>query len=75
MTYYAVMNTQTQTNLVEAFDILLAAHKSHSRAALAVGLTPGHYRKIRHNRANIPNRLAELIILKAEQAAKESANA
>ena len=75
MTYYKPMNTQTQTKLAEAFDLLLAAHKSHSRAALAVGLTPGHYRKIRHNRANIPNRLADLIILKAQQAAKEKANA
>lgn len=54
-------------NIPNAFKTLKAHFKSHSAAALALGFTKDHYRALRNGRANIPQRTAEYILLKAAE--------
>lgn len=56
------------SNLIHAFDALRKKHGSHVHAALALGLDPDHYRKLRNGRANMTERTAEFIRLKAKEA-------
>lgn len=50
-----------------AFETLARIHGSHSMAAAALGFTKDHYRALRNGRANIPQRTAEYILLKAAE--------
>ena len=52
-------------NLQSAFVILQERYGAHCLAATAIGITPDHYRKMRNGRANIPQRTADYIILRA----------
>ena len=67
------MNTQTEFEI--AADALRAVCKSHTKAALYIGISPEHWRRVRNHRVAVTKRLIDLVILKAEQAAKEKANA
>lgn len=48
-----------------AFKNLHGSLGSHSAAAKFLGITPQHYTALRNGRANIPQRTADYIILKA----------
>lgn len=59
----------------EAFQILRQLFRTDRRCAELVGMSPQHYEALRNGRVAMPKRTADFIILKAEQAAKEKANA
>jgi len=50
-----------------AFATLRERYCSHYQAAVNIGIAPDHYRKMRNGRANIPQRTADYIILKAKE--------
>lgn len=54
-------------NLDLAFEALERFYGSHSHVAKEVGVSVGHYRKIRNGRVPVPKRTADLIILKAQE--------
>ena len=54
--------------LEQAFAALHTYFGTHTDAAAYLGLTKEHYSQLRNGRLPIPQRTAELIILKAEQA-------
>lgn len=56
------------TELKNAFDTLRLKHGSHCAAAESIGIARDHYRRLRNGRANIPQRTAEYILLKAAEA-------
>lgn len=55
------------TALKNAFDTLRLKHGSHCAAAENIGIARDHYRRLRNGRANIPQRTAEYILLKAAE--------
>ena len=57
----------------EATTVLKRVFGSYSATARFLGISPIHYRALRNGRVAMPKRTADFIILKAEQAAKESA--
>ena len=57
-----------EKHLVEAFEKLLLACKTHTAAAEFLGIDRQHYRRLRNGRVNIPQRTADYIILKAQEA-------
>lgn len=62
-------------DIQEAITTLKRVFGSYSATARFLGITPIHYRALRNGRVTMPKRTADFIILKAEQAAKEKANA
>ena len=56
-----------EKDLQNAFVVLRETYGAHRLAAIAIGITPDHYRKIRNGRANIPQRTADYIVLKASE--------
>ena len=54
-----------------AFQNLQDSLGSHSAAAKFIGMTPQHYTALRNGRANIPQRTADYILLKAKEAMEE----
>ena len=54
-----------------AFQTLHDSLGSHSAAAKFIGMTPQHYTALRNGRANIPQRTADYILLKAKEAAED----
>ena len=59
-------------NLNSAFAILKEELGTHGAAASYLGITRDHYCALRNGRAHIPKRTAELIILKAKEAASQN---
>lgn len=57
-----------KTELQSAFEGLRAKHGSHSAAARILNINRDHYCAMRNGRANIPQRTAEFIIMKASEA-------
>ena len=57
--------------LKNAFSELCQRFGSHCAAAEKLGIARDHYRRLRNGRANIPQRTAEYILLKAKEAAEE----
>lgn len=60
-----------EPTLSSAFDILKDKLGTHGAAASYLGITRDHYCALRNGRAHIPNRTAELIILKAKVVASQ----
>ena len=58
-------------NLNTAFEELATKHGSHSAAATAIGYTTEHYRAIRNGRVKVSQRVAQFIILKAQEVAPQ----
>lgn len=58
-------------DLLNAFAILLTHYGSHCAVARSIGLTQDHYRAMRNGRVNIPQRTADYIILKAQEAVEQ----
>lgn len=54
-----------------AFQSLENFYGTHSRAAAALGISRDHYRALRNGRANIPQRTADYILLKAKEAVED----
>ena len=54
--------------LQSAFEALRVKHGSHSAASRILGINRDHYCAMRNGRANIPQRTAEFIIMKASEA-------
>lgn len=50
-----------------AFEILRSKYGSHCAASRNIGISHDHYRAMRNGRANIPQRTAEYILLKAAE--------
>ena len=59
----------------EAHEILRQKKGTYGAVAEYLGMTRDHYCALRNGRRNLPKRTEDYIILKAEQAAKESAHA
>lgn len=57
-----------EKKLSDAFNILRLAYKTHCDAARHLGINRDHYRAMRNGRVNIPQRTADYIILKAQEA-------
>lgn len=57
--------------LKNAFAELCRRFGSHCAAAENLGIARDHYRRLRNGRANIPQRTADYILLKAKEAAEE----
>ena len=55
-------------NIKEAFAALKGRFRTDRACAQYVGLTPQHYEAMRNGRVNIPQRTADYIILKAQEA-------
>lgn len=53
--------------LQDAFEVLRRQHGSHSAVAKHIGITGDHYCALRNGRANMPQRTADYIILKASE--------
>lgn len=54
-------------NLPEAYTQLRERFGSHGAAAKFLGMTEQHYNALRNGRANMPQRTADYIILKASE--------
>lgn len=57
--------------LMEAFEALKLRYGTHSTAAMHLGITIDHYCALRNGRANIPQRTADYILLKAKEAVED----
>ena len=58
-------------DLLNAFAILLSHYGSHCAVARSIGIAQDHYRAMRNRRVNIPQRTADYIILKAQEAVEQ----
>lgn len=56
-----------EESLQNALDQLLRSYGSHCEATRAIGIDPGHYRKMRNERVDIPQRIADYITLKESE--------
>lgn len=57
--------------LEKAFAALRKKYGTHCAAAEHLGIYRDHYRRLRNGRANIPQRTADYILLKAKEAVED----